>query len=146
MLIMQQDTNTPLDEATAYVVDLLPGQKAVIPQNWHYTLVNTGKETLATIEMYQDKQELNQCAADKKGTGIYIIERNGMPEIVKNSQYKNLSKYATVSAERYGTCNNLSTTETLINQAPSLASAIPAILACNWASIFKESGTGNFPF
>jgi oxalate decarboxylase/phosphoglucose isomerase-like protein (cupin superfamily) len=146
LLIMQEDTKTQLDEATAYVVELSVGQKAVIPPNWHYTLVNTGKETLATVELYKSEQELNQCSGSHKGTGIYVIERNGIPEIVKNSQYKNLSKYATVSAEQYALTNQLSTTESLYTQAALLAQLMPELATRNWPVHLNEHRIGSFPF
>jgi len=146
MLLLQQDTLSKLDDATSYVIELTTGNKTVIPPNWHYTLVNTGKETLATIEMYREAQELNSCNDRRKGSGVYVIERNGIPEIVKNSQYKNLVKYATVNPESYGTNFNLDATQPLVSQLQLVASHCTDCNNHNWTALLDSANSGYFPF
>ena len=146
MLLLQQDTMSALDEASTYVIDLVPGGKTVIPPNWHYTLVNTSKETLATVEMYKSEQELNSCSGDKKGSGVYVIERNGIPEIVKNSQYKNLVKYVTVDSESYATNFNVDNSKTLSEQVAAIAECCYNDIDPNWQLLLDTANSGNYPF
>lgn len=146
LLLLQQDTLSSLDEATSYVIELTPESKTVIPPNWHYTLVNTGKETLATIEMYQDTQELNNCNHSHKGSGVYVIERNGIPEIVKNSQYKNLVKYATVDSNSYATHFQMVPNQSLVSQLVTIASRCDDCANPTWKARLDEANSGYFPF
>lgn len=146
LLLLQQDTPSLLDEATTYVIELRPDQKTVIPPNWHYTLVNTGKETLATIEMYQTTQELNSCHCDHKGSGVYVIERNGIPEIVKNSQYKNLMKYATVDPENYATRFKVEPTKNLISQLKVVTGTCTDDSIDCWKGVLDQANSGYYPF
>lgn len=140
LLLLQQDTQSLLDEATTYVVELTPQTKTVIPPNWHYTLINTGKETLATIELYKGDQQLHNCNCDNKGTGVYVIERNGVPEIVKNSQYKNLVKYATVDPETYATHFQMVPTRSLISQLPVVTVSCNNNIEC-WKDILDGANS-----
>lgn len=146
LLLLQRDTVSLLDDATTYVVELNPESKAVIPPNWHYTLVNTGKETLATVEMYRESQALNNCFCEKKGSGVYVIERNGIPEIVKNSQYKNLVKYATVDSESYATNFKLLPTKSLVSQLESVFVHCDTCNEHNWQEYLDSANSGYFPF
>jgi len=146
MLILQQDTLSLLDEATTYVINLEPGRKTIVPPNWHYTLVNTSKETLATVELYRAAQELNSCHCEQKGTGVYVIERNGLPEIVKNSQYKNLVKYATVDPESYATNFELVPTQSLVTQLHLIADNCADCDTKQWKVYLDAANSGYFPF
>ncbi len=119
LIILQHATKSLLDEAIPYVIHIEAGKKAVIPANWDYAIVNTGKEPLVTLELYNGDQQLHKCNCEKKGSGIYVIERNGIPEIVKNSQYKNVGKYATVNSEEYVTALELDPTIPLAEQLPA---------------------------
>lgn len=139
LVIVQKDTASLLDEATAYVIPLEAGKKSIIPPNWHYTIVNTGNTTLATVELYQHLQPLHQVSAHKKGSGVYVIERNGFPEIVKNSQYKNLAKYVTVDAESYVTACDICTTQHLLTQAGVLHTHIEDLRHRNWDSLLDTT-------
>lgn len=140
LLLLQQDTLSLLDEATTYVIELSPGTKTIVPPNWHYTLINTGKETLATIELYKGDQQLHSCNCDNKGTGVYVIERNGVPEIVKNSQYKNLVKYATVDPETYATHFQMVPTQSLISQLPVVSVSCNNFTEC-WKDILDGANS-----
>ncbi len=146
LLLLQKDTVSLLDDATTYVIELSPDIKAVIPPNWHYTLVNTGKETLATIEMYQESQELNSCHCHQKGSGVYVIERNGIPEIVKNSQYKNLVKYATVDSETYATNFKLLATKSLVSQIDDVFAEYHGTNEPLWQDLLDSANSGYYPF
>lgn len=147
MLVLQRECTTLLEESTPYVIQLAQGTKAVIPANWEYTIVNTGKEPLVTAELYHASQPLHQCACARKGSGVYVIERNGVPEIVKNSQYKNVNKYATVSSEQYVTSLNLDPTQSLSQQLPSfLASHWFTCPSCEWVIPLGQSQTGAYTF
>jgi oxalate decarboxylase/phosphoglucose isomerase-like protein (cupin superfamily) len=128
------------------VINLEPGRKTVIPANWHYTLVNTGKETLATIEMYKENQELHSCHCGQKGAGVYVIERNGLPEIVKNSQYKNLVKYATVDPESYATNFEMDSTHALVDQLQLIAGHCLDCDHNQWKQYLETANSGNFSF
>lgn len=88
-------------EVKSFIIPLETMDKTVIPPNWHYALVNTSEEQFVTVEYYHEAQELNNCQGDKRGSGLYIVERNGSAEVVKNSRYKKLRKYATVYPEHY---------------------------------------------
>lgn len=146
MLLLQHDPGSFLEEGVTYVISLEPGLKTVVPPDWHYTLVNTGKETLATIEMYRDGQELHSCHCDQKGAGVYVIERNGLPEIVKNSQYKNLVKYATVNPESYATNFEMVPTQSLVTQVQLVSANCPECANERWKQYLDTANIGYFSF
>ncbi|WKZ24103.1 MAG: glucose-6-phosphate isomerase family protein [Candidatus Dojkabacteria bacterium] len=146
LLLLQKDTASLLDDAVTYVFDISEGNKVVIPPNWHYTLVNTGKETLATVELYEGSQSLHHCHCDQKGTGVYIIERNGVPEIVKNSQYKNLVKYATVDPENYATRFKIVPTQSLAGQVDTVFDYCTTCSLDSWEQYLNDANKGFFPF
>jgi len=101
LIILEQEQPNTRNKVSSYLITVRYGETTVIPPNWKYTIVNTGDEKLVTVEFYKEDQSINNWHTSKKGSGIYIIERNGKPEIVKNSKYKNLLKYATVDVEKY---------------------------------------------
>jgi len=146
MLLLQHDPQSLLEEAVTYVITLEPGRKTIVPPNWHYTLVNTGKESLVTVELYRDSQELHSCHCEQKGTGVYVIERNGLPEIVKNSQYKNLVKYATVDPESYATNFEMLPTQSLMDQLHLVVGHCADCTHEHWQRYLDSANSGYYPF
>jgi len=101
VIIFQKQFSSITEPLTPYLSKVKAGDKVVIPPNWQYTTVNTGSTPLGVIEYIHRDQILHQCPTEYKGVSLYLIERNGTVEIVKNSQYKNVAKYATVKPEIY---------------------------------------------
>jgi oxalate decarboxylase/phosphoglucose isomerase-like protein (cupin superfamily) len=89
-----QPPEPPLtEEMVPFIIDIFPGIKVAVPPHWGYTLVNIGREPLTTIELIHKDQPLHITYKERRGAPLYMIERNGSVEIVKNSQYKNVQKY-----------------------------------------------------
>lgn len=99
--ILQPPEPALTEEMVPFIVDMYPGVKVAVPPQWGYTLVNIGREPLATIELLHKDQPLHITYKDRKGAPLYLIERNGSVEIVKNSQYKNVQKYVKLDPNEF---------------------------------------------
>lgn len=99
LIILQQPIRSLFEELIPKVINLTAGTKVVVPPHWSYTLVNTGNDPFVTLELLRKEQELNVSYSDQRGAPLYLIERNGSVEIVKNSQYKNVEKYVTLDSD-----------------------------------------------
>jgi len=114
--IVQPKPMSLAEEMIPQIVDLISGTKVIVPPGWSYTLVNTGKESLATIEILHKDQEIHQMYVEKRGAPLYLIERNGTVEIVKNSQYKNVQKYVKLNSDEYSKSLDIKDTPTIVHQ------------------------------
>ena len=90
----QIDTIFSDDKTLPILINLNTHQKIVIPPDWYYTVINISQNPAIIIEIINRKQEINHFYKDKKGAPFYAILRNNNLEIVKNSMYKNVRKYA----------------------------------------------------
>jgi len=114
--IIQPKPVSLIEEMVPQVVDMTPGTKVIVPPGWSYTLVNVGKESLATIEILHKEQTIHQMYVEKRGAPLYFIERNGTVEIVKNSRYKNVQKYVKLNADEYSKSLEIKDTPTIVHQ------------------------------
>lgn len=148
ILIKQPDTSSIHDTVVPHLINMNVGKKVVVPEGWCYTLVNAGMEPFATLEVMKREQPVNEILRGKRGAPLYIIERNGTPEIVKNSQYKNVHKYVTLEPDEYLKKLNIQPSVSVAKQVQQNASQLNWFTEPdnnNWEDIFADSIVGT-PF
>lgn len=105
--------NTVDDEIEVfYAISVKAGDKIFIPSGMGHLVVNTGKTWLVTA----DDSPVNFAEVDPislpghadyeavkkmKGFAYYVIEENGKPTLVKNTNYKSVPEAVWLSPEEY---------------------------------------------
>jgi len=72
------------------------GSKVVLPCGYGYTAINTRKQNFVIAEFHSNKGKTKVISSEKHGAPYYIIAKNSRMEIVRNPNYKNISKYRKV--------------------------------------------------
>ena len=72
------------------------GSKIILPCGYAYSAINTRKQNFILAEFHSNKTKSKVISNEKNGAPYYIIAKNSRMEIVRNPNYKNISKYRKV--------------------------------------------------
>lgn len=82
------------DEAdTIKVLPIKPGVIVYIPPGWAHRTVNTGKVPLVFFAVYPGEAGHDYGVIEKKGFAQLVVERNGVPVLIPNPNYRRTESY-----------------------------------------------------
>jgi len=114
--LVDVDQNLQKHENKVFMLDLKPGQKAVIPPDWVYIIVNKGSVPGVVLEIHHPKQKTNVVERKKKHPPFYVIVRNEKPEVVKNPRFRFVQNFAWVDPVSVAEGLSLASKTPMLNQ------------------------------
>lgn len=92
-----------------FFVELLPGDKIDITQEWGHSWSNIGPEPLITLDDWKEGHTPADYEPIEKmgGLGYFLMKKNGGAEFVPNPKYKELPNPEWVTLEEFNQINNL---------------------------------------
>lgn len=117
VLVQKRATDTngnPIDDEIemAYAVHVKPGDALFIPSEWGHLVVNISKTYFVTADdspvNFDEENPVSfpghadyEAVKKMQGFCYYIVEKDGLPTLVKNPKYKKVPEIKIINANEY---------------------------------------------